>query len=271
MSKIEQIENSGGNTEKPQNSGKKQPVQQFYYCFTLNNYTESEIEQIEQIFRHETDWYVFQEEKGVENGTLHLQGTIKLKKKQRITELKKWNTRIHWEGTKSVSGSIAYCQKSNTKYGRVFSNGIELEEEVEIDEPYGWQLEVLDILKSKPDRRKIHWFWEPDGNVGKSSLTKYLVVKHKALILNGKSNDMFHALSKVKTKKIIIVDCPKSNFDYMNYGAIEQIKNGLIFSGKYDGGQIVFNIPHVIVFANEEPNYDMMSHDRWDVHRIRID
>jgi hypothetical protein len=54
----------------------------------------------------------------------------------------------------------------------------------------------------------------------------------------------------------------------VNYGAIEQIKNGLLFSGKYEGGQCVFNQPHVIVFANAEPKEEQMSMDRWDIREI---
>lgn len=271
MSELEQLEISGGNTEIPPKSSKKQTIQCLYYCFTFNNYTEKEIEQLEQIFQHETDWYIFQEEKG-ESGTIHLQGIIKLKRKQRITELKKWNNKIHWETTKSISGSIAYCQKTSSRCGKIYSRGITISDNsiIKVEEPYGWQLDVISLIESVPDKRKIHWFWEPNGNMGKSSLCKYLVVKYNALILSGKASDMFHAISKAKNRHIIIIDCPRSNFDYINYGALEQIKNGLIFSGKYDSSHIVFNTPHIIVFANEEPNYNSMSADRWDVRRISL-
>lgn len=267
MSDLEKIENLGGNTDNPQIQVKKQVNQSLYYCFTFNNYTEEDIEKIETILKHESDWYLFQEEKG-DNGTIHLQGTLKLKKKQRITELKKWNPKIHWESTKSISASLSYCQKKSSRYGRVFSKGVEIEEEIEIEEPYGWQLEIIDILKNKPDKRKIYWYWEPNGNMGKTTLCKYLVVKEGALILSGKSTDMFHALSKSKNKKLIIIDCPRSMTDYLNYGAIEQIKNGLVFSGKYEGCQLVFNTPHIIIFSNEEPDTSKMSNDRWVIKKI---
>ena len=39
---------------------------------------------------------------------------------------------------------------------------------------------VVDILKTEPDERTIHWFWEPKGNVGKTTLCKWLVVKRGA-------------------------------------------------------------------------------------------
>jgi len=155
----------------------------------------------------------------------------------------------------------------------VYAHGVEIPEQLDIDEPYGWQLQVMNILKDKPDKRTIHWFWEPSGNVGKSTLCKYLVVKHGALMLTGKSADMFHMLAKFPNKrKIILVDCPRSQQDYLNYGALEMVKTGLVFSGKYEGSQLVFNSPHVIVFANSPPvnmeaNFSM---DRWKIVRIEV-
>jgi len=269
MSGIEQIEQDragGGNTDLPP---RKQGTQCNYWCFTYNNYDPDQIDQLEQILRHECKWYVFQEEVGEETGTPHLQGTLCLKIKQRLTQLKCIDPKISWRATKSTKASLVYCTKKETAIGRLYVHGIEIPEELRIEEPYGWQKQVVEIAKSIPDRRTIHWFWEPDGNVGKTTLREYLVVKMNALMLTGKSADMFHMLAKYPAKrKLIVVDCPRSTQDYINYGAIEQIKNGLIFSGKYEGAQLVFNCPHVICFSNVEPDYTAMSADRWNVIRI---
>lgn len=257
-----------GNTEtsaKPT----KQSQQYTYWSWTLNNYTSDDVEQLEQILSHECRWYIFQEETG-EQGTPHLQGNFALFTKQRMTQLRQIHPGIHWEPTKSVKASILYCSKYETRTGRVYAKGIAIPDPLDIDEPYGWQLQVMNILKDKPDKRTIHWFWEASGNVGKSTLCKYLVCKHDALMLTGKSSDMYHMISKFPNKrKIILVDCPRSQQDYLNYGALEQIKTGLIFSGKYEGTQLVFNCPHVIVFANAPPqNMDCFSSDRWNIVNI---
>ena len=50
---------------------------------------------------------------------------------------------------------------------------------------------------------------------------------------------------------------------------IESIKNGLVFSGKYEGAQLIFNRPHVICFSNSLPDTTMMSADRWKIVNIR--
>jgi len=262
---IEQKEKARGNTV---NSRDKQGFQHTYWFFTLNNYKKDQIEQLEQVFQHECKWYIFQEETGSE-GTPHLQGTVCLIKKQRLTELKKIDSSIHWEPTKCVKASIEYCTKYESRSGQIYSYGITLPERVEIEEPYGWQLDVMNIIKGKPDVRKIHWFWEPTGNVGKSTLCKYLVVKHNALMITGRSLDMFNMLVKYPDRrKIIICDVPRSSLGYVNYGALEQIKNGLVFSGKYEGALLWYNKPHVIVFANEAPMIDEMSKDKWDIRRL---
>jgi len=246
----------------------KQSLQYVYWCFTYNNYTVETIETVETIFSHECKWYMFQEETG-ENGTPHLQGTICLNKKQRLSELKKIDPKIHWEPTKSVKASIEYCSKYQTRTGRLYSKGVKLPKPIKTSKPYGWQTEVMEIIETEPDERTIHWFWEPNGCVGKTALCKYLVVHKNALMLTGKSTDMYHALAENEDKReLILIDVPRSSQDYINYGAIEQIKNGLVFSGKYNSTQLVFNSPHVIVFANELPDMSKMSFDRWNIREI---
>lgn len=269
--KVETIETirDGGVILKP--AVKSQSTQYKYWFFTYNNYKVETIETIETVFSAECQWYVFQEEMG-ENKTPHLQGTLCLYKKQRLSELKRIDPAIHWEATKSVKASIEYCTKYATRIGRIYSKGIQVPEELDLIEPYGWQKQIMDIIETKPDKRTIHWFWEPLGNVGKTTLCKYLVAKKDALMLTGKSNDMYHSLSKNPNKrKIILIDVPRSTQDYINYGAIEQIKNGLVFSGKYDSIQLVFNCPHVFVFANETPDVLKMSTDRWNIIEIKVE
>lgn len=261
---IDHISSGGGNTVTP-------PVKQGnlsnYWFFTLNNHKESQIDRLDQIFRHECRWFVFQEEIG-ESGTPHLQGSCCFRDRKRLTALKQIDPTIHWEVTKSINASLEYCTKYESCTGRQWIYNIKTPPRIELEEPYGWQLNVLNIIKQKPDKRTIHWFWEKTGGVGKTSLAKYLVVKHDAIVVTGKSNDMFHAIAKKKHPIIVVVDVPRSTQDYVNYGAIEMIKNGLIFSGKFDSCQLVFNSPHVIVFANEKPDISKMSSDRWNIIEI---
>lgn len=86
------------------------------------------------------------------------------------------------------------------------------------------------------------------------------------LTLNGKKADMAHALRD--DIRVVCIDLARTSESYAPYEAIEQIKNGLIFSGKYDSRTKVFNPPHVFVFANFPPDQAKLSADRWHIVHI---
>lgn len=258
---------AAGNTES---AARKQGNMYRYWCFTLNNYENRDIDHLDHLLQKECEWFIFQEEVG-ENGTPHLQGTLCLKVRLRLTSLKCIDPRIHWEPTRSVTASIVYCQKQETRSGQQKVYGIEIPKKVKVHEPRGWQLEVIDIISQEADERTIHWFWDHDGNVGKTQLTKYLVVEHGANIVGGKKEAIAMACARAKKREIFIVNIPRKDYDYVNYGAIEQLKDGLIFSGRYETAQVVFDCPHVIVFANKPPDIDAMSMDRWNIKEIVTD
>ncbi len=52
------------------------------------------------------------------------------------------------------------------------------------------------------------------------------------------------------------------------YGFMEQMKNGRIFSSKYQSGFKFFSRPHVVVFANVYPASGAFSKDRLEVFRM---
>lgn len=87
------------------------------WCFTLNNYMESEVNKLQS----DAYSYLFQEEKG-ENGTPHLQGVIKFKEPVRFSAVKKLNCRAHWELCKNYNASLNYCSKEETLDGERYTN-----------------------------------------------------------------------------------------------------------------------------------------------------
>lgn len=241
-----------------------------HWCFTLNNYTADDIKDIQNYSSIKR--YIFQEETG-KCGTPHLQGYIEFKKKVRPMSI--LNNKIHWEKTKNVNASIAYCSKSDTRSGEIFSNFTFDEELILLNEDnlYEWQKQILKEISIKADDRKIIVYVDKQGGKGKTQLCKLLCAKYNALCVSGKSSDMKYAIVKFKEingfyPKIILFDVPRCNVNYISYDGLEKIKDGLFFCGKYESCQVIMNCPHIYMFMNEDPDTDMCSADRWCLRRL---
>lgn len=240
-----------------------------YWTLTLNNFNDEDFELLKKEIISACLDYRVQEEIG-ENGTHHLQGYIQAKKRIRPMETFT-NKSIHWEKCRSPSHARDYCCKEDTATGNYIIDSEPILDLIQPERP--WQLNIMRLIDEKPDYRTIHWYWDSIGNTGKSAFTKYLCAKKDALCVSGKSSDCKYAIIKYKeTKKIypniIIFDIPRTNIDYLNYEAIESIKNGCFFSGKYESIQVIMNSPHVIIFANTPPIKNKLSEDRWNIQEI---
>lgn len=246
----------------------KQPPCAVHWVFTWNNYPENFEE---MLYSSKIKSYIYQQETG-ESGTPHLQGYMRFITKCRPFNLFDTN-KIHWEKCRNVEASIKYCQKGETRTGNVYSSN-DLKPIKVISEFSDWQKKCIDIIKNEPDDRSIYWFYENSGNFGKTKLAKYICTNYNAITVSGKSADVKCgiALHKKNTglyPDIVIFDIPRCNINYLSYEALEKVKDGLFFSGKYESGMIIMNCPHVIVFANEEPAYELLSTDRWKVTKLR--
>nr|AUF34972.1 putative replication-associated protein [uncultured virus] len=270
------MNNSSNSSRRFGNTKQISPAK--HWCFTYNNYRVSDINDIILIISSNSSRkYVFQEEQGA-NGTKHLQGYIQFEKKVRPKGIFPKHPGIHWETTRNIKASIVYCTKDETKVGERYSN-IRFDKAIRlIDEAsfYPWQRELVDLVGTQSSERDIYWYYEYTGNTGKTAITKWLAVKKQALVLSGKATDMKYGIIKFKEKNgffpdIIIFDIPRSSQQFVSWAGIEEIKNGMFFSAKYESDMVVFDNPHVICFANEEPDYTKLSKDRWQVKHIRRD
>lgn len=272
--KIEPVETGVlGNTKT-----KTQVTQAKNWCFTLNNFTMDDINEILEKFKIRANKYIFEEEIG-ESGTLHLQGYVNFEKKLRPSELK-LNKGIHWEKIKGTEQeNINYCSKD---FRENKTKNIYKSENVRIPRPLKlisnlkpWQTDLKKILMEEPDDRKIIWIYEKKGRVGKSAFSKFMVVKHDALyITEGKKSDVINIVYNYGLNRdldIMLLDVPRDNKNNVSYKSLEEIKNGLICNTKYETGNIVINPPHIVVFSNSAPNIDKFSLDRWDIYKIKND
>lgn len=259
--------------EPGRNTSKALATNQLYnWIFTLKvdepDDPYDEIKFIYEVLDNKCKKFTFQMEEG-EGGYIHFQGCFSLVVKERFGTVKNIlpNT-AHIEPARNYKASETYCSKEKSRKLGPWTKNLP---PIQVEAPSRlWQLETLKLLTGKPDPRKILWFWEPTGGLGKTSLAKFLVVRHGAMYVDtGNKSDIAYAMPANGTK-ICIFDLPRTleGKDRLSYTAIEGVKNGITFSGKYESRCKVFNTPHVICFANFQPEFDKLSLDRWDVRRI---
>lgn len=247
-----------------------QPPLRLNHFFTYNNYRVEEIDLIVTTLKRFAYKGKIQSEVCPTTGTPHLQGMIWCREKHRDTEFK-LPKQIHWESLKDTNNTADYCAKDESHDG-IFRTSWGFPKPLKLitpDKP--WQLKILEILSHEPDDRLVYWFWSTAGGVGKSSFAKYLVVRENCLFFEeGKKADIMHLIFEAPEERLekMIIDVPRANGNNISYKSIESIKNGLIYSSKYEGGYKYFNSPHVIVFANAPPKWTELSTDRWRVYNI---
>jgi len=253
--------------------GKKQVVQSKRWCFKWNNYPKNWSEQIEQILPKMEKW-VFSQEVG-ESGTPHIQGFLESKVKLRPMGL--LPNEVHWERAKGNDDSqIAYCTKDpqgpvHHSFNMVAEKTVVL---LRVSDMYAWQKQIFNLLtKTIANDRDINWIWETEGKFGKSVLCKLLCAEYGALITSGKVAEMKNQIVKYhknhgRWPAIVLFDVPRTSMRYLSYPGVEEIKNGCFASTKYRCDVVTMPCPHVIIFANSEPEYSTMSPDRWIVREL---
>lgn len=212
----------------------------------------------------------------------HLQGYVKFTRSIRISAAKKLLNmpQAHLERCKgNHQECINYCSKLESRDKGPFiydSEEINVKDPLEDKELYPYQQFIIDILRLNNDSdRIIHWFYDLEGNVGKTALCKHIVLKYKnVLFLNGKGSDILYAVSQYvqehKALDIVLFHFSRTIENYVSYQSIESVKDGIFFSSKYESKMCLFNSPIVICFANFAPNMDSLSKDRWDIKECKI-
>lgn len=128
-----------------------------------------------------------------------------------------------------------------------------------------WQRELDELINQPADDRKINFVIDPVGGNGKSWLTRYWFSNRTDIqrLSVGKRDDLAFAIDT--SKRIFIFDIPRNQSEYIQYGILEQLKDQMIFSPKYESTCKILPVtPHVIVLLNEQPDYNAMTGDRYN-------
>lgn len=244
---VEHSENTvGGNTKTPTVTRNRQ------WFMTWNSFPEN----WRQLLTQQTDEWVGQVEEG-ESGNKHIQACFRWKNARSFDQVKLLFPGAHIEPCKNWSKSTEYCTKERSRVGpRDYFRSCNIV-------MAAWQAKITKMLsEEEPDLRAIHWIWSTRGGYGKTTFCRHLALAHGAQVVNGTGRDVFHAL-KEHQPRVVCFDLSRDGT--IDYSVLESVKNGMFFSGKYESGMCIFDIPHVLVFANYAPNVAKLSADRWRI------
>lgn len=236
-----------------------------------------------------TSNWIFQWEEGEETHKKHIQGFVQLHDKKRPSQMATLlrtvfpedGTSIHVSPT-SKHGQEAleeYAMKEETRILGPWSKrpiylGQDLPSGADGAGLLAWQKAVWSVLSRSPDDRTLYWVWCKRGASGKTKFAKWLSYYHGALRLAyAPTRDMVNLVYKAGPRKIYVFDLsrarPTSLGEGELYSALEDIKNGHIMNSKYETAEMMFEPPHVLVFANMPPDVSQCSMDRWVVTQLQ--
>lgn len=259
MSQNEPSGTEGGNKQTPSFQCKN-------WIGTWNNYPENAFELLGQTLVPLCQHYVFGKEVG-EQGTPHIQMAFCLKKKLRQSTIYKMlKHTFYLDKMKGRWKDQKYCKKDGD-----FITSDEIIHTEPIPEHFNYLIDLIDNYPYGRGDRNINVVVDYKGRLGKTEFIRSLAVKYDDLIITGgKSADMKHQIIEFKNAtgrcpKIVFIDIPRKNKDYVSWGGIEEIKNMMFYSGKYEGGMVIGNKPFVCVMTNDMPDLSSLSQDRWQI------
>lgn len=111
-----------------------------------------------------------------------------------------------------------------------------------------WQQRAIARLDAQDDR-KVLWYVDKDGGQGKTFLAKWLMVNRDAFYVQGGAHkDISYAY---QLQDYVVFDFTRDKEEICSYSMIESIKNGIIFSPKYNSDvKVKAEGAKVIVFSN---------------------
>lgn len=224
--------------------------------------------------------YCFQLEKGEKTDTLHFQGRFSLKIKKRLNEAiklfaLKWQ-KFHLSITSNENKfNNFYVMKDDTKVEGPFTNENEIFiplDVLKMKTLYPWQQTIVDVL-SIYDDRTVDVVYEKIGNIGKSSLVRYMMCYNDAeeLVFCNDFKDIMRMAYDIGPKKIYLVDMPRALSKdklYQFFAGIEKLKSGYCYDDRYKFQRRLFNRPRICLFTNEIPDLSLLSKDMWKLWEV---
>ena len=144
---------------------------------------------------------------------------------------------------------------------------------------YPWQQECMKYINNKSDR-EVYWIVGQKTNEGKSFFQKYIKAMFGAnrvvsgINLKTSSKNICQSLRKypLATADIFLFNLGKTKkyYEDINYGILEDLKDGSTFAEKYDSQNLKIRTPNIImIFSNHFPDKKELASDRWKIFSIK--
>jgi len=128
-----------------------------------------------------------------------------------------------------------------------------------------WQTSLQEMLNENPNDRDIIFVVDHQGNQGKTWFAKKYCRDHDdaQYMEPGKKADMAYTLET--TKRVLFVNVTRQQVDHLQYSFLESVKDGLVFSPKYESGMKYLPKMHIVILMNQEPDMTLLSADRYKI------
>ena len=132
-----------------------------------------------------------------------------------------------------------------------------------------WQDVVMKLIEIQGER-EILFVIDELGNQGKTWLTQYITLTRNGQCFDSTNKkDVAYALNP--EKDIFVFDMTRATEPKMSLQILESIKNGIVFSGKYEPGTKIVNEAKVVIMANSftELHEAQFSCDRFMILNLK--
>jgi len=130
-----------------------------------------------------------------------------------------------------------------------------------------WQIDLNTTLSDEGNDRVVMFYVDTEGGKGKSFFQRWWMTNYPdraQLLAPGKRDDIAHAIDV--SKSVFLFNVPRGSMEFLQYGILEQLKDRVVFSPKYESqSKIILKKTHVVVFCNEPPDESKMSRDRYHI------
>lgn len=129
-------------------------------------------------------------------------------------------------------------------------------------------LEGIEAHQGTPNTRMVTWICDLEGNAGKTRFAKYLIYKYPGQVFYNTGGRKADVAFDYQKQPLVVFDLPREKQEYFHYAVLEELKNGLLSSPKYESTTKIFKSPFVLVMANWAPDFTKLSADRWNFVQV---